>query len=175
MGNTMRSLCLAILALMIAGNGNAADTADFFQKCMPETVDGSARLDLSKVSTPYIYVDFWASWCGPCRESFPFLNRLKARFAGKGITVVGVNVDQDVGDAKDFLKQHPAAFVVARDADGRCAKAMGVTGMPSSFVLDKHGAILYRHRGFRSSDKSKITQELEKIQQATVAENGVDR
>ncbi len=98
-----------------------------------------------------VYVDFWASWCTPCAESFPWLNTLKEKF-GPQLTVVGVNVDESDAASARFLKRHPANFDVIRDAEGKIAEHYNIPGMPTSLILDEQGQVVHVHAGFRPED-----------------------
>jgi cytochrome c biogenesis protein CcmG/thiol:disulfide interchange protein DsbE len=95
-----------------------------------------------------VYVDFWASWCGPCRRSFPWLNALQRRFGGHGLTVVAINVDKRRADADRFLQQYPAGFTVVFDPAGIVPAAYDVPGMPASYVIDRGGNVVEIERGF---------------------------
>lgn len=97
-----------------------------------------------------LYIDFWASWCGPCKESFPWLNQMHKKFKDKGLTIVGINLDKDKSQADDFLKAHPALFPVFFNADGTLAKKYGVKGMPYTVIIDKNGKIIDSHIGFHA-------------------------
>ncbi|MBY5920563.1 TlpA family protein disulfide reductase [Ferrimonas balearica] len=106
-----------------------------------------------------VYLDFWASWCGPCRYSFPFMNRLHTELGPKGLTVVAVNVDVDPEDAKPFLAKYPADFAIHYDPEGTIAEAYQVPGMPTSYLI-KDGEILVRHVGFRKSESDALMDEV---------------
>jgi thiol-disulfide isomerase/thioredoxin len=95
-----------------------------------------------------VYLDFWASWCGPCRASFPWMATMQQRYAANGFTVVAVNLDKERRAAETFLARHPAGFPVAFDPAGRTAEAYGVSAMPMSFLIGRDGAILSTHAGF---------------------------
>lgn len=103
---------------------------------------------------PYLgkvtYVDFWASWCGPCAESFPWLNSLKARY-GERLQVVGVDVDQEPDAGQAFLRKHPAGFPILPDVQGELASHYAIQGMPSAVILDAQGQVVHQHSGFKSS------------------------
>lgn len=104
------------------------------------------------------YVDFWASWCGPCRQSFPFMNELQARYGAQGLRVVAVNLDSQGADARRFLSQVPAQFEVLLDPAGESARQFAVRGMPSSALLGADGRVLQWHQGFKPEDRSAIEQ-----------------
>jgi cytochrome c biogenesis protein CcmG/thiol:disulfide interchange protein DsbE len=105
--------------------------------------DGRARLT---------YVDFWASWCGPCRQSFPWLNTMQARYAAKGLRIVGVNLDAKPADAERFLGEVPAQFEIVLDPKGSSARSWALKGMPSAALLGADGRVIAVHQGFRAGD-----------------------
>lgn len=113
--------------------------------------DKSVPPRLQQFAGKVVYVDFWASWCAPCAESFPWLNTLQQKF-GERLVVVGVNVDTQPKDAERFLKRHPAQFAILPDPQGEIAAHYEIPGMPSSLILDEKGKLLHLHSGFRGSD-----------------------
>jgi len=96
-----------------------------------------------------VIVDFWASWCVPCRRSFPWMNEMQSRYEADGLIVIGVNVDRKSEDAAAFLAKYPANFEVIYDPAGALAEEYGVEVMPSTYVLDRNGELLERHLGFK--------------------------
>jgi len=114
---------------------------------------GSAPLPgaLAPYEGKLVYVDFWASWCGPCAESFPWLNRMQEKY-GADLVVVGVNVDTDAKAADGFLKKHPARFAIVRDPQGQLAENYRIEGMPSSVLIAPDGRVLHQHSGFRAHE-----------------------
>jgi cytochrome c biogenesis protein CcmG/thiol:disulfide interchange protein DsbE len=107
------------------------------------------NLDLSTYKNKVVYLDFWASWCGPCRKSFPWLNSIQKKYDDKGLVVIGINLDSEFKNAQDFLKTVPAEFTLFSDPDATWADKYKLIGMPSSFVLDGNGEIRHRHVGFK--------------------------
>lgn len=105
-----------------------------------------------------VYLDFWASWCGPCRQSLPILNEIREKYKDKGFEVVAVNVDENLKDALGFLDRYPVSYPVLLDPKGQMPKAYDVKGMPTAYLLDPSGKILYRHEGFKKKDRIKIEQ-----------------
>ena len=99
-----------------------------------------------------IWVDFWASWCTPCRRSFPWLNDMQRKYGPTGLQVIGVNVDKERRVAERFLGETPAHFDIRYDPEGRLAETYDVQAMPSSFLIDRSGRILARHYGFKLAD-----------------------
>src|SRR3982751_3717434 len=110
-------------------------------------------LDLAQHRGRVVIVDFWASWCKPCRQSIPWLNAMRVRYASQGLDVIGVNVDAEHADAVRFLRDVPIEFEVVFDPRGELAKAFKVQGMPSSFVFDRSGKLVQTHLGFRDAKK----------------------
>lgn len=106
-------------------------------------------LDLEVHSGKVVVVDFWASWCVPCRRSFPWLNDMHAKYADQGLVIIGVNVDANRQDALAFLAKYAADFQIHFDAEGALASEYGVEAMPSSFVIGRDGQITARHLGFK--------------------------
>lgn len=115
---------------------------------------------LDKLRGKIVYVDFWASWCGPCRRSFPWMNEMQQKYGGKGFVVVGVNVDKKRTDADKFLAQNPANFTIAFDEAGATPTAYAVKGMPSSYLIDGTGKIVYVERGFLDEHKTELEQRI---------------
>jgi thiol-disulfide isomerase/thioredoxin len=108
----------------------------------------AGTVSLDSLRGRVVYVDFWASWCEPCRRSFPWLNALRERYADRGLTIVAVNLDKDRGAADAFLQRFPASFLVAYDPAGKTAEKYRVSAMPSSFLVGPTGALLSSHAGF---------------------------
>ena len=109
-----------------------------------------------------VYVDFWASWCDPCRRSFPWLKELHERFGDKGLTVVAIDLDQERKAADAFLAKYPAPFRVAFDPAGKTAEAFHVAAMPSSFLIGKDGRVVERHAGFDPKTAAELEEKIAK-------------
>lgn len=108
-----------------------------------------------------VYLDFWASWCGPCKESFPWLNQLQQKYKDKGLVIVGINLDKEKAKAESFLKDHPAQFEIIFNGEGTLAKQYGVKGMPYSVILGKNGEVLHSHIGFHSDKTAEYIKTIE--------------
>lgn len=103
-----------------------------------------------------VLIDFWASWCGPCKQSFPWMAEMQRRYAAQGLEIVAVNVDRKRADAERFLAGTPAAFTVVFDAAGATPNAWNVRAMPSSYLVDRQGRIVHVDQGFREDMKAPI-------------------
>ena len=120
-------------------------------------------LDLAAYAGTVVYVDFWASWCAPCRRSFPWMQSTQQALANRGLVVLTVNVDEDPRQAERFLQEVGGGLPVVFDSRGKLAELYQLQGMPSSFVVDRHGVIRFKHRGFRTSDPANYTAELRQL------------
>ena len=101
-----------------------------------------------------VLVDFWASWCAPCKLSFPVLNDLSARFGARGLVVVGISVDESKAAMQEFLKQNAPRFTVVHDARQKLVQRVDVASMPTSFIMDGSGKVRFIHSGFHG-DKTR--------------------
>jgi peroxiredoxin len=157
---------LGVAALAAVGVFAAAPIArsltngDSAPACSAPLLDGGRSISLADYRGQVVYLDFWASWCGPCRESFPFMNDLQRELAGKGLQILAVSVDKTPEEARNFLARYPAQFTVALDTGGACPAAFQLQGMPSSYIIDKGGAVRAVHAGFRNRDRAEIRQQL---------------
>lgn len=149
------SLALALLAAAMPAPAWAVapgDAAPALQ--LPGRV--GAQVQVPDKRAKLTYVDFWASWCGPCRQSFPWLNQMQSRYGAQGLRVVGVNLDAKTADAEQFLKAQPAQFEVAFDPQGASGRSYALKGMPSSVLLGSDGRVLAVHSGFRAGDGERL-------------------
>lgn len=125
----------------------------------PAHVAGTT-LDLADYEGKVVLVDFWASWCVPCRRSFPWMNEMHARYANDGLAIVAVNMDAEPGDAEAFLREYPAAFTIIRDKDASLARAFDVSAMPTSYLIGRDGERISRHLGFKVKDQDEYETEI---------------
>lgn len=120
-------------------------------------------LDLNAYEGQVVLLDFWASWCGPCRESFPWMSETEKKYHDKGFAVLGVNLDKDAASAEDFLRRFPAEFKIIFDATGAIAEQYHLMAMPSSFLIDRTGHVRYKHLGFRQDKRADYEAELQTL------------
>ncbi|MCF6282699.1 MAG: TlpA family protein disulfide reductase [Candidatus Polarisedimenticolaceae bacterium] len=149
-----------LLLLMLLPLGAVADNRapDF---TLP-TQNGET-ITLSDLKGRVIYLDFWASWCAPCRQSFPWLNRLHQKSDPKQFKIIAINVDNDERLAKQFLTKLPADFTIAFDPKGDVAEAYQLPAMPTSFLIDQSGHVVSRHIGFLQQDREQLALQIQQL------------
>jgi cytochrome c biogenesis protein CcmG/thiol:disulfide interchange protein DsbE len=131
-----RTFCLLLIAGMLASIPGAVHSAD-------------DALHLENYRGEVVILDFWASWCVPCRRSFPWLNSMHAKYAEEGLVIIGVNLDHNKADAETFLSEFPADFQIYYDDDKELARQFDVIAMPSSYIIGRDGEQIKRHLGFK--------------------------
>lgn len=146
---------IVILSLFISITVFASDAPRF------KVYTQNGDVSLEQLSGKVVYLDFWASWCDPCRKSFPWMNEIQNQYADSGLVVLAVNLDREQEKADAFLVKNPTNFKVGFDPEGTLAKAFGVKGMPSSYVIGRNGELLYSHIGFREKDKGDLQSQIE--------------
>ena len=114
------------------------------------------EISLNEYRGQVVYLDFWASWCGPCLKSFPFMNTLQKDYGEQGLVVIAVSLDEKAEDATEFLAENPVSFLVAQNAEGNLAEEYGVIAMPTSYLIGRNGTIHEIHNGFRSDDEAEL-------------------
>ncbi len=121
-----------------------------------ELAGTKGAVSLAKLQGKLVYVDFWASWCGPCKQSFPWMNEMQAKYGAKGLQVLAINVDAKREDADKFLAEVPANFLVAFDSKGDSPKQYQIKGMPSSVLVGPDGKVIQVHSGFRADERKAL-------------------
>ena len=158
------ALITGLIATCLASAFASLKVGDMFPNLDGFKLEGTLPSDLKgKV----VMVDFWASWCGPCKQSFPTMDELQKKYSDRGVVIIAVNEDEKKSDMEDFLKENKTSFIVVRDAapDGnKLVDKVEITGMPSSFILDGEGKVRFSHSGFHGADtKKKYEQEIESL------------
>jgi len=159
---SLRLLAFTAAICLAAGDAIAATIGERAPPFALPTTEATT-IDLERLRGQVVYVDFWASWCGPCRRSFPWMNEMQQRFGDRGLTIVAINVDAKREDAERFLRQFPATFAVVYDGGGATPRAYGVKAMPSSFIVDARGRIAAIESGFHEDRRAAIEETIRSL------------
>jgi len=159
--------CLWVALLLISLSGHAVEAKSSAQSSAKPSQNtlqmGDQAYDLSKYEGKVLILDFWASWCGPCRQSFPWMNGLLEKYQNQGLAILAVNLDEDRAKADQFLSDVPADFDIAFDPSGTSAEQLQVMGMPSTYIFGRDGNLRERVIGFskaRSEEHEALIAEL---------------
>lgn len=120
-------------------------------------------IQLSKLQGKLVYVDFWASWCRPCKKSFPWMVAMKEKFKHRNFEIIAINLDTNKALADEFLASQSINFPVAFDPNAITAEAYGVKGMPSSYLIDSQGLLRIRYTGFWNKSKKEKEQNIQQL------------
>lgn len=161
------SLCvwfkIAVVALAFSAMASQAVTLGQAAPDFELKGEGATQVRLSALKGKVVYLDFWASWCGPCRQSFPWMNDMQTKYGSRGLQVVGVNLDAKDSDARNFLAETNARFLLAFDNNGITPKQFGIKGMPTSYLIDREGRVVFEHVGFNLSKAPTLEKEIAKL------------
>ena len=136
--------------------GASASLAPSF--ALPSRAGDTVSLDQLKGKV--VMLNFWASWCGPCRQEMPLLDQMHKRYSSLGFTLIGVNVEANTKDAERWLKDTPVSFPVLFDRDSKVSKLYDVSAMPSTVFIDRKGNLRYLHRGYKAGDESEYLNQI---------------
>ncbi len=136
--------------------GASASLAPSFS--LPSRAGDTVSLDQLKGKV--VMLNFWASWCGPCRQEMPLLDQMHKRYSSLGFTLIGVNVEANTKDAERWLKETPVSFPVLFDRDSKVSKLYDVSAMPSTVFIDRKGNLRYLHRGYKAGDESEYLNQI---------------
>lgn len=110
---------------------------------------GGGNLKLSEFRGQVVMINFWASWCGPCRQEMPLIEQLHQRYSPLGFTVLGVNVEEDSSKAQELLRELRVSFPILFDTSNSASKLYNVSAMPSTVFVDRDGKLRYLHKGYK--------------------------
>lgn len=158
----LAAVCVALTIALVSASAVALDRGARAPEINARDLNGRT-IRMSALRNKVVIVDFWASWCGPCREEMPVLERLYGRYKSQGLVVIGVSVDRTVGNIRQFLRRTPVTFPIVHDADHSIAGRYSPPRMPSSYVIDRRGVVRYVHEGFRSEDAAKLEREVRQL------------
>ena len=162
-------------ALLIASTASALTSGDD-----PPAIDmpdqAGKKVDLNELKGKVVLVDFWASWCGPCKQEMPVLEELHKKYAQDGLVIVGVNIDNNAKKMNNFLRGTPVTFRIIHDRKLNVASKYEPETMPSSYFIARDGKIRYVHEGFRKKDAAELEERIKSLlaEGASDAETGSD-
>ncbi len=142
---------MLFLSISLMLNGNIANANDAMYEFSQAMENNKGKI---------VYVDFWASWCVPCRKSFPWMNTMQKQHQEQGLVVLSINLDAQAELAEKFLQETPANFAIIYDAKGALAKEFQLKGMPSSYLFDRQGKLISAHSGFNGKKMKEYQQEI---------------
>lgn len=159
---------LVVLSGCAGAGGGKSEAAShpLARKPAPEvsvTLEKGGEFKPADAKGKVLVVDFWATWCAPCKASFPRVDAIYQKHKAKGLEVVAVNEDEDVKKVPAFLAETKPSFTIAFDHDGKAAETYGVQTMPSSFLVDRRGVVRYAHSGYHPDDAAQIEAEVEEL------------
>ncbi len=156
----MKITPLSIIALLLTLTTSQAAYSAAGDNFSLDSTEG--KIELKQLRGKVVYVDFWASWCAPCRKSFPWMNKMQSKYEAQGLKIIGVSLDSEKSVTSKFLKKNPALFTIAYDPEGKVADNYNVQVMPTSYLIGRKGEILMTHKGFRSKQKDELEAEIKK-------------
>jgi peroxiredoxin len=124
---------------------------------------GGNTVSLAQYKGQVVMLNFWASWCGPCRQEMPLLENIYKQYRKSGFTLIGVNVEPDSKAADKWLEQTPVTFPVIYDKESTVSKSYDVSGMPSTVIIDRKGNIRVLHRGYKPGDENEYLDSIRKL------------
>jgi thiol-disulfide isomerase/thioredoxin len=162
-----RILTLALLGAALTGIAGAAAVSPLASGAPAPgfqlgSADGRA-VDLAALRGKVVMINFWASWCGPCRKEMPILEQLNKQYRGKGLALIGVNVEPDSKAAMNWLKETPVSFPILFDTDSKVSKLYQVAGMPNTVIVDRRGTVRYIHRGYQAGAENEYLDQIRQL------------
>jgi len=118
------------------------------------------EVSLSGLKGQIVMINFWASWCGPCRQEFPALDQIYRKYKPMGFTIVAINVESEKADAERFLGKTPVSFPILFDPDNKVSSNYGVSAMPTTFLVDRQGKLRWQHRAYKPGDEAKYIEQI---------------
>ncbi len=160
----LKNLMLPLLGLILLASGQAFAAApqgpapDFALK-----TPGGENARLSEYRGEVVMINFWASWCAPCRQEMPLLEELYAQYQPLGFTILGVNVEQDSSKALAMLEDIPVSFPIMLDTQSTVSKLYNVVAMPTSILIDRDGNMRYLHHGYKPGYEEQYQQQVREL------------
>ena len=161
--HTLRNIVIACLLCLVGLNpANAASVSGPAPNFTLKSLTGK-NLKLSEMTGNVVLINFWASWCGPCRQEMPLLNDLHNKYGPLGFTVLGVNVEEQSDAARGFINDFPVDFPVLLDNTNQVSKMYNVVAMPTTVVVDRDGNMRFLHKGYKPGDEQEYRKMVKKL------------
>jgi thiol-disulfide isomerase/thioredoxin len=152
-----------VLALLLSSGVPAAGQGQPAPLFRADPLQGKEVIELERYRGKVVFLDFWASWCAPCRQSLPALERMRQEHAAAGFEVIAVNLDEVPQDGLDFLEKYPVTYPTVRDPQGKLARLYDVRTMPMSYLIDRKGVVRHVHQGFNKKDLPRLRAAVAKL------------
>jgi thiol-disulfide isomerase/thioredoxin len=121
------------------------------------------QVSLADLKGQVVMINFWASWCGPCRQEFPALDQIYAKYKPMGFALVAINVESEKADAERFLGATPVSFPILFDPDNKVSGSYGVSAMPTTVLVDRQGRVRWQHRAYKPGDEAKYIEQIRAV------------
>ena len=158
-GLVMQALLTVLLSLPMAASSSSFTEPGLK---LPGLQD-EALVSVDDFRGKVVFLDFWASWCGPCRKSMPLYEAMYQEIGPDHFAIVAVNLDEEPMEAVDFIERHPVSYPVLTDPSGLTAEAWGLKVMPTSFLLDSSGRVVKVYPGFETSHMGDIRRDIDSL------------
>jgi peroxiredoxin len=157
----IRYLLVTVL-LGLAGAANAVGLQDQAPDFTLENLTGG-NMRLEEYRGQVVLINFWASWCGPCRQEMPILDRLHHRYEDTGFAVLGINVEGESAPAQEIVDRTNVTFPILIDDGQKVSELYNLEAMPSTVVVDRDGVVRYIHRGYKPGDEAKYVEVVKQL------------
>ena len=159
---SMAAVCACVLGWVALSHAKALDAGAKMPEIGLKDLSGKS-VTVASLAGKVVVVDFWATWCAPCREELPMLEKLYKKYGPAGLVVVGVSVDKDAANIKTFLQKMPLTFPIVHDAAHAVSGKYGPPRMPSSYIVDRKGIVRYVHGGYRADDAAEFEKQIKTL------------
>jgi len=159
----LKQVCGVLTAMLISVPALALNSGEPAPELQLPVLGSDQQRSLADYRGKVVYLDFWASWCGPCRKSMPFMEILHQELQPQGLEIVAVNLDDEQAPALDFIKRYGVTYTNLFDGSSSSMDTFGVIGMPTALLIDRDGVVNWVHVGFSSEDEAEIRQRIEAL------------
>lgn len=158
----MKKILMTLAAVLFSATVNAGALSGPAPDVTLKSTKGE-NIRLADLKGQVVMVNFWASWCGPCRQEMPLLEKMYNDYKDAGFMLLGVNVDAEIEDRDRFLKETPVSFPILDDSANEATEAFGVEAMPSSYFVDKNGNLVHLHKGYKPGEEADYIAQIKKL------------